>query len=554
MSLVTTFACVMIFWSSLYLLHARLRSSSRFAFPYYSCMDSVGLSLHVGQIRWYTTRLNRFFIRLAQCRSRLWNAWFGLGAICGIVLSFVSMVVLASVLYEGVGKWISFSLDAVNKPSRHVSDTSSALTPSVLSLEERPPPAPPPPSSPKSQQLMTPVIPLVNLPSDQLGYYLLTLLVCAVLHEIGHAVAANCNHIRVNGFGLFFFLFMPGAFVDLNADSLQTARPWQQLKVYCAGVWHNVVIVVAAVAYLRFSASALFPFYATGDGAVVSYVFPGSVISGPRGLQIGDVITKVSNCPIRSADDWRRCLLNQSQSAAHEIPGYCVPVGYIMQHHQMSKASVKRLTNVNASHSLSMDNSEEIFHACCGANHTAKDLCFSFHSKELSSSQAACLHARSVSERRACRVNADCVAGRRVKGDITKSICAYPWVGNRTRLLRIVRPPASAILFLGNPLELRLTVRVSDYRRRFSFLPVSGPAVIELWCKYLASLSGALALFNVVPCYHLDGQFILSSLVEILLPPSRFSRTWRDVAYYGCRFMGTTLLVLNVLLAFSNIK
>ena len=378
----------------------------------------------------------------------------------------------------------------------------------------------------------------------------MTLLICGILHEVGHAVAANCNNIRVNGFGLFIAFIYPGAFVDLNADSLQTARSWNQLKVYCAGVWHNVVIVVVAVVYLRFSASALHPLYTTGDGAIVSDVLPGSIISGKRGLQVGDVITKVANCPVHSADDWRRCLVNQTLSAANEIPGYCVPVGYILQHHQMPKLSKKRVSHANSS---AQDDSDDLFHECCGANHTAKDLCFSYNSKELSSYRAACLPARSVSERPSCRANADCLGGRRVKADVTKSICVFPWVGNRTRLLRIARPPSSAILFLGNPLELRFTVRVIDYRRRFSFLPVNAPPVIELWCKYFASLSGALALLNVVPCYALDGQFILSSVVDVCFPPTRFSRSLRDSVYYGGLFVGTALLMLNVILAFYNV-
>jgi len=33
-------------------------------------------------------------------------------------------------------------------------------------------------------------MPGVNLPMDQMGYYLLTLLVCGIFHEFGHAVAA----------------------------------------------------------------------------------------------------------------------------------------------------------------------------------------------------------------------------------------------------------------------------------------------------------------------------------------------------------------------------
>ena len=70
-------------------------------------------------------------------------------------------------------------------------------------------------------QVLTPVMPGVNLPSSQTGYYLLTLLVCGILHEFGHAIAAVREQVRINGFGLFVFGVYPGAFVDLYTEHLQ---------------------------------------------------------------------------------------------------------------------------------------------------------------------------------------------------------------------------------------------------------------------------------------------------------------------------------------------
>ena len=533
----------MIFWSSIYLSHTWLRSSNRYAFRYMSLLERLGVSLHAGQVRWYTTRLNRIFIRLAQCRSRAWNAWFGVGAVFGVALSAVSFVVLITVLYDGMWKHFghfAFFHSKLNDTSGASSVVSSSSIGGGSSSRQLA-------LSPKSNQLMTPIVPGVNLPFGQIGYYLLTLLICGVLHELGHAVAANCNDIRVNGFGVFLAFIYPGAFVDLNADSLYSARPWQQLKTYCAGVWHNVVIVVIAVVYLRFAWVFLFPLYSTGDGAVVSAVVPGSIISGKRGLRVGDVVTRIADCPVANAEDWRRCLTRQTLSAPHEIPGYCVPVGYILQHRLMPgiRETESKMTN---------ETSDDAFHECCGSNHTAKDLCFSFKSKELISTRGACLPARSVSERPLCHVNSDCLGGRRVKAvDVSKTVCVFPWIGNRTRLLRIARPPTSAVLFLGNPLELRFTARVADYRPRFTFLPINAPTVLELCCKYLASLSGALALLNVVPCYALDGQFILSALVDIFLPSTRFSRSVRSATHNGLRLAGTFLLASNVALAFLNL-
>ena len=64
----------------------------------------------------------------------------------------------------------------------------------------------------------------------------LALLLSAVLHEAGHAVCAIGEGVKLNGFGLFLMLVYPGAFVDLDTESLLNKQPVQQLRIYCAGV------------------------------------------------------------------------------------------------------------------------------------------------------------------------------------------------------------------------------------------------------------------------------------------------------------------------------
>ena len=42
-----------------------------------------------------------------------------------------------------------------------------------------------------------------------------SLLICSVYHELGHAVAAVTENVRVLGFGVFLLLFIPAAFVRI---------------------------------------------------------------------------------------------------------------------------------------------------------------------------------------------------------------------------------------------------------------------------------------------------------------------------------------------------
>ena len=76
----------------------------------------------------------------------------------------------------------------------------------------------------------------------------------------------------MNGFGVFVFIVYPGAFVDLYTDHLQVISPLRQLRIYCAGVWHNFVLVLLAISILITLPWTLVPMYALGNGVCITSV------------------------------------------------------------------------------------------------------------------------------------------------------------------------------------------------------------------------------------------------------------------------------------------
>uniref|UniRef100_A0A3Q1FNA0 Membrane-bound transcription factor site-2 protease n=1 Tax=Acanthochromis polyacanthus TaxID=80966 RepID=A0A3Q1FNA0_9TELE len=218
------------------------------------------------------------------------------------------------------------------------------------------------------QQALQVVVPGVNLPTSQLAYFFIALLLSGVIHELGHAVAALREQVRVNGFGMFVFVVYPGAFVDLFTTHLNLISPAQQLRIFCAGVWHNFVLCVAALAFLFLLPVFLFPMYSTGGGALITEVVQGSAADGPRGLSVGDIVTGLEDCPVRGVEDWTSCLSHLSHTPQ---TGYCVPVASLQPSWAHGRA-FKRLDGT-------MD--------CC-SNSSLTDLCFSYvkpqsrHSRE----------------------------------------------------------------------------------------------------------------------------------------------------------------------------
>ncbi|KAK7494826.1 hypothetical protein BaRGS_00013953 [Batillaria attramentaria] len=478
----TWIALLLGFWSSLYLLDAFLKSKKSSSRQYLHFLDKTGLSVSICQLRWYSPAFNRCFLRLGQWRPAFLRLWFTAGVFFALVTMLLSVFLLSLLAFNTVRQ------------------------------------------KPVEQQVLTPVMPGVNLPSSQIWYYLLTLLVCGILHEVGHAVAAVREQVRVNGFGLFMLIMYPGAFVDLSSEHLQVVSPLRQLRIYCAGVWHNFIIVVTAILILWSLPVVLLPFYSTGHAVAITSVAENSAVSGPRGLIVGESLTGVGDCQVRSVEDWHECILTSMKEPSL---GHCLPVHLI-----------KELNTTPKNWSQPLEGEID----CCNMT-SDTHLCFLYHTRTSQHAHFACLPARTTTDRPVCKLQSDCY----LPG--TEVACVYPSVDNETKLLRVFHGRRPPLLFLGHPLDLFYSVSVSQYVPNSSLVPLNLPYVVETFCKYLISLSGALVILNVVPCYALDGQFICHAFIELALRSSVPDPDLRGAIYTLIILFGTLLLALNVIFA-----
>ncbi|TMS09244.1 Membrane-bound transcription factor site-2 protease [Larimichthys crocea] len=275
------------------------------------------------------------------------------------------------------------------------------------------------------------------------------------------------EQVRVNGFGIFVFVLYPGAFVDLFTTHLNIISPTQQLRIFCAGVWHNFVLCVAALAFL--------------------FLLPSLTVSR---------------------------LLHRRRGAGHR-----------------SRSAFKRLDGT-------MD--------CC-SNNSLTDLCFSYmkpQGRNGKEREYACMPVRKmVTGTRMCRTDDDCAAHSHAA-----SVCVTPSLENQTRFIRVTHPPSPHMLFVGYPPHLQYAVSLTNFVPRFGFLHLDLPVFLETFCKYVVSLSGALAVVNSVPCFALDGQWMLNALLEATLVTVVTDRQKRELIGFFLLLAGSALLAANVAL------
>ncbi|XP_043852772.1 membrane-bound transcription factor site-2 protease [Dromiciops gliroides] len=473
-------------WCAIYLADTLLKASDSLKTSYEEWLTSSGLSISPFHIRWQTPVFNRLFYDWGRWKPRLLYQWFNLGMVFGIIAMFSSILLLGKTLIQTLSQMLTEAPSAQN------------------------------------DRMLQVVVPGVNLPVSQLTYFFTAILISGVIHEIGHGVAAIREQVRFNGFGIFIFIVYPGAFVDLFTTHLQLISPVQQLRIFCAGVWHNFVLGVLSLLTLFLLPVILFPLYYTGVGALVLDVTEDSPANGPRGLFVGDLVTQLQDCSVHKVEDWNSCLGIISQEP--QI-GYCI-----------SSATLQQLS-FPARVYKRLDGTVE----CC-SNNSLTDVCFSY-SNNMDAHLYACLPARKTIEaNQVCRSNADC------QKDFISSLCVTPSLENQTRLIRVKHSSQIDMLFVGHPLHLQYTVSLSSFIPRFNFLSIDLPVVIETFFKYLISLSGALAVINAVPCFALDGQWMLNSFLEATLSSLIIDKQNRDLLGFLILLAGSTLLAANVAL------
>eukprot|EP00051_Salpingoeca_urceolata_P019500 m.285411 g.285411 ORF g.285411 m.285411 type:complete len:533 (-) comp19433_c1_seq11:1738-3336(-) len=460
---------------------------------YSAFLATRNIELGLGQLRLRTIRFNRYFFRLGRFQQRCWAIWFGLGTIVGVVAMVLAPVVLV------VSLWSSFQLLlphlwAVFVPSGHdghhaaADATMPVAVPRAASSGGHP-----------SRPVLTAIVPGVTVPLSHFGYLFLTIVVSALLHEMGHAVAAVVEGVRVQGFGAFVFFIYPGAFVELHPIHLGLVRPIQQLRIYCAGVWHNTIVLLVALILTWNLPGLLLLAYDRGDGLAVADVAPQSPLR--ESLADGDVITSIDFCTLQNGKDWMRCLNQSHVMYQTGRTGLCVPSALMASGH----------VSWTPRHPSDLD--------CCadsaGHSYLSSHLCFQAAGQGAHPTRGdggfSCLPVRQViatSAVRRCSQLSDCNSDHFCANITAESLS--------TRLLAINRKDGWPVLFFGSMGDVYRGLTLSEYVPRSEMVHVAWPAVIDTSLRYLSSISAAFAVLNMLPTFSMDGEFAFGSLLRAL--------------------------------------
>ncbi|KAJ2957454.1 hypothetical protein NQZ79_g6852 [Umbelopsis isabellina] len=452
-------------------------------------------------VRYQTNGYNQFFQRWAQKAPKFWDVWFSIGVAFGAITMIVGII---TITYAGIQ--IALSVKSYISSSDTISESGNLHKRSDIVNEQRR----------QDDQVFLPMIPGVTLPLEHLGYYLVALLISGVIHEAGHAIASFHEHIPINHSGIFLYIVYPGAFVDIPSRPLSLLSPIRQLKVICAGVWHNFVLWVITAFVL--SSGLKLCLQLTGwrsleSGGGVSVVDVSSESPMAPHLPISSVIYRLNDYYLENnIFDWNKILI-QDGVWSTSTSGFCVEEDELQVAESKANLDCCKITP------------QEPF----GTSPDSALGCFQDFLGDQGKPSAdpqylICLHTANTlthPKRVQCSRSIDCLG--------SKSRCMTPYTPeSAAQALRIYRRPPSwesaekypedkPIVFVGELVDVWESVKVGILQPRFSFLPVSLPQMLELTISYMSSFTLALSLLNILPAFQLDGEYALSNLVTLLI-------------------------------------
>ncbi|MHA1972380.1 MAG: site-2 protease family protein [Candidatus Hodarchaeales archaeon] len=176
-----------------------------------------------GWMFYRTTKLNNLIDRIARFKPIFWKFFWDIGVISGLGILLAGLVIFT-----------------VNIPLFFVTSNvgSNQGTPAAIAV--------------------APVIPGITVSLQSLPYFLIAVMVGAIVHEFAHGIAARVEKIDLKSTGIFVFLVFFGAFVEPDEECLSKKSRRSKIRVMAAGALANMM---TALLFLFIFIPLLFPVF-----------------------------------------------------------------------------------------------------------------------------------------------------------------------------------------------------------------------------------------------------------------------------------------------------
>jgi membrane-associated protease RseP (regulator of RpoE activity) len=151
------------------------------------------------------------------------------------------------------------------------------------------------------------VVPGIKIPGSPVfipfWYGIISLFLVILVHEASHGVLSRVYNLKINKTGVGMFAIFPIAFVEPDEKKLRKKSKKQQLSIFAAGPFSNIILAVVVF----FIAT-----YAVLPAAMSNVDYSGVEIRNfekgypaeASGLEIGNIITSVNGIPVQTVENF----------------------------------------------------------------------------------------------------------------------------------------------------------------------------------------------------------------------------------------------------------
>jgi len=128
---------------------------------------------------------------------------------------------------------------------------------------------------PGTEPALAPVLPgiaIAGAPALSFWHWILAIFVAAVIHEFAHGLIARLHKVPIKSSGFAFFGPLLAAFVEPDEKVLEKKSMMQQLSVFAAGPFSNLLLGAFVLVLLLFVVTPALGMIYQGDGIIVHQV------------------------------------------------------------------------------------------------------------------------------------------------------------------------------------------------------------------------------------------------------------------------------------------
>ena len=154
-------------------------------------------------------------------------------------------------------------------------------------------------------------------------YWVISIFLLAVVHEFSHGVIARLYKIKIKSSGLAFLNIIvpviPAAFVEPDEKELRKRPKMQQLSVFAAGPFSNIIFAFVVLAIMGLVIAPVSNAIFNYDGVLVTGFTPGNETfpAENAGMTENELIIGIDEVPISTVENFTKIMQNK-------IPGETV--------------------------------------------------------------------------------------------------------------------------------------------------------------------------------------------------------------------------------------